>query len=236
MSGFCYCPSGNKSWLLAARANNRQLQDACNNFGNGLLATELESQDYKALGMCIPPVMEQYYSIGLNLLNENRRNKTCNASHPYVWNDGDDENDQRCVNGQPLMLPNSFPNDNLCHVASIKPGSLDLINNASWTRCNSLQSLICQVDSVNSSITFCKNVSTTTIETKQTSSSMSTTTTATTPATAITSNNSTPVIVGSISGVSLILLFLLLLFIFYKRVKTKRNASNNENQEKVYCK
>ena len=223
MSGLCYCLSGNKSWLLVARINNRQLQKACNNFGNGLLATELESQDYKALGKCMPPGMEQYYSIGLNLLNENIHRGFCNESHSYVWNDGDDENHQRCVNGLPLILPTSFPNDNLCHVASIKPGSLDLINNASWTRCDSLQSFICQVESVNSRITFCENVSTTTMS-------------KTISAPAIMSNNSTPVIVGSILGASLILLFLLLLFIFYKRVKTKRNASNNENQEKVYCK
>ena len=223
MSGSCYCPSGNKSWLLVARINNRQLQDACNNFGNGLLATELESQDYQALGMCIPPIMEQYYSIGLNLLNKDNRNDKCNDSHPYVWNDGDNGNHQRCVNGQPLMLPTSFPNDTLCHVASIKPGSLDLANNASWTRCDSLQSFICQVESVNSSITFCENVSTTTMP-------------KTISAPAIISNNNTPIIVGSILGVSLILLSLLLLVIFYKRVKTKRNASNKENQEKVYYK
>ena len=30
-----------------------------------MLAINLETQDYKALGFCQPPVMDQYYSIGL---------------------------------------------------------------------------------------------------------------------------------------------------------------------------
>ena len=234
MFRFCSCPSGNKSLLLVARNNPLMLPDACPNIGTGRqLATELESQDYKALGICLPPEIEQYYSIGLNLPNESNRN--CSESHPYNWNPGNGENVRRCVNGQPLILPNSFPNDTRCHLASIKPGSLDFIYDANLTRCNSLQYYICQVEAVNSNATRCENVSKTTIETKQISDSMSNTT-VTTSATAITSNNSTAIIVGSVLGVSIVLLFLLLLVIFCKRVKRKRNASNNKNQEVVYYK
>ena len=206
--------------LLVARNNTLRLPDACPNIGTGRqLATELESQDYKALGVCMPPVMKQYYSLGLNLRNKDNRN--CNKSHPYLWNPGNGGYNKRCVNGQPLMFPNGFPNDTRCHVASIKPGSLDLVDDATWTRCNSLQYYICQVEADNFNITSCENVSSTKIETKQT---------------AIMSNNSIAIILGPVLGVSAVLLFLLLLFIFYKKVKRKRNAPNNENQEEVYYK
>ena len=235
MFSLCFCPSGNKTLLLVARSNAVPFGNACTYVGTGRqLATELESEDYKALGICMPPEMEQYYSIGLTLPNESNRN--CSDSHPYNWNRGLGGIVQRCVNSEPLIFPNTFPQDTRCHVASIKPGSLDGIYSATWTRCDSLQYFICQVEAVNSSATRCENASTTRIETKHTSLSISTTTLVTTPATAITSNNSTAIIVGSILGVSVVLLFLLLSFIFYKKIKGKRNASNNKNQEAVHYK
>ena len=226
MFSSCYCPSGNKSLLLVARNDTKGFSNACDNIGTGLLATELETQDYQALGICRPPVMEQYYSIGLTLPNEMHRN--CSESHRYNWNPGNGGGGPRCVNGQPLLLPTSFPNSTRCHLASIKPGSFDLIYNANWTRCPTLQYYICQGEAVKSNISPCENVPTTRIETKQISLPMSTTATVTTPETTI--------IVVSVLGVSVVLLFLLLLFIFYKKVKRKRNASNYDNQEEVYYK
>ena len=224
----CYCPSGNQPLLLVARndTDTIKISNACNNIGTGLLATELEAQDYQALGICRPPVMEQYYSIGLILPNAMHRNRS--KSCRYNWSPGNAGDARRCVNGQPLILPTSFPDSNHCHSASIKPGSFDLIYNATWTRCRFLQYYICQVEADKSNIIPCENVSTPRIETKQTSSSMSTTATVATSETAI--------IVVSVLAVSVVQLFLLLLFIFYKKVKRKRNAPDDENQEEVYYK
>ena len=224
----CVCQSATKKFWVLAFKNIQNVIFPCVN--NTEFATNLETQDYEALGFCQPPLTDQYYSIGLRLPANRRK---CNSSsHPYFWRTRRIE-DVHCVDGSPLKLPRNFNGDQRCNLASVSPGSLDQIYNATWTHCNSVQYSICQLEKNASISNFCKNVSTTTAAT-----TAATSTTAATIATATTalSNNTTAIIIGSILGVFAVLLFSWLLHFFRKRNNAKRNASDNENHEEVYYK
>ena len=217
----CACQSATKNFLIVAFENIINSSFPCEN--DNELDVFLETEDYQALGFCQPPVMDQYYSIALRLPGANTENrKNCNSSHPYFWRTKINPK-LDCVDGSPLKLPRNFDDDQLCNLASVLPGSLDQIYNATWTRCNSVQYSICQLEKNSSVSSFCKNISTT---------STATIATTTTTITAL-SNNSTAIIIGSVVGAFVILLLVLLLRFFQKRHKTKRNASNKENHEEV---
>ena len=215
-------------------------------------AINLETQDYEALGFCQPPVMDQYYSIGLRLPNINTMNRRkCNSSHPYFWRTREIE-EIDCVDGSPLKLPRNFTGDQRCNLASVLPGSWDQIYNANWTRCNSVQYSVCELENNVSNPNFCKNASTpaatTTTSTPTTPTTPTTLTTATTATTGTTvmtgtiatttalSSNSTAIIIGSVLGVFAVLFLLWLLHFFCKRNNAKRRASDTEIHEEVYYK
>ena len=228
----CVCQSATKKFWVLAFKNIQNVTFPCRN--DTKFATNLETQDYEALGFCQPPVMDQYYPIGLRLpgINTTNRRKCNSSSHPYFWRTRKIE-DVHCVDGSPLNLLRNFNGDQRCNLASVSPGSLDQIYNATWVRCNSVQYSICQLERNASISKFCKNVSTTTAAT-----TAATSTTAATNATATTalSNNSTAIIIGSILGVFAVLLFSWLLHFFRKRNNAKRNTSGNKNHEEVYYK
>ena len=232
----CLCQSARKSFQIVALNNIATANSAC---GYNELAINLELQDYKALRVCQPPVMDQYYSISLRYPHESTRNReTCNETHPYFWRTKESQKTQ-CVNGSPLKLPVSILKEPYCNVASVLPGSLDQIYNGNWTRCMSVQYCICQLETFDKITKRCTNVSKTTAITTPapppttTNTTATTITTSTTSAKASQSNNNTAIIVGSVFGVFAVLLILLLLHLFRKRDKTKRNASHNKNQEDV---
>ena len=214
----CLCPSPTKLFQIVALKDKQKADSACGS--DNQLATNLEMQDYKALGICRPPVTDQYYSISLRFPhNDTGKRETCNQTHPYFWKAKESEETQQCVNGSPLKLPESILNYRYCNVASVLPGSLDHIYNGNWTRCMSVQYYICRLKTFDNAIRNCKNVSKTIAITTATSVKASP------------SNNNTAIIVGSVFGVFAVLLLLLLLHLFRKRNKTKRNASRTENQE-----
>ena len=207
-------------------------------------AVNLEAQDYEALKFCQPPVTNQYYSIGLRLPGINTKNRqVCNSSsHPYFWrNKRVREID--CVDGSLLELPRNFDGDRLCNFASVLPGSLNQIYNATWTRCTSVQYVICQLERNAAVSGVCENASTTTATTTTTPNIAKTPTTqtitaitATTQTTTTLSNNSTVIMIGSVLGVFVVLFLLWLLHFFRNRNNTKRNASDIEIHEEVYFK
>ena len=213
MVNSCVCQTTNQKLRIVANQNVTDLTLLC---GNDKLATNLDTQDYEVLGFCQPPVVNQYYSVGLRHPNINSTNSgTCNSSHRYFWSARKDEgNDINCVDGLPLELPRNFDGDRRCNLASVLPGSSNQIYNAKWTRCNSLQYSICQLEKNASVSNFCENVSTTTAL----------------------PNHSTAIIIGSVLGVFAVLFFLWLMHFFRKRNNSKRNASENENHEEVYNK
>ena len=229
----CSCQSANKKLWIVALQNITKLAYPCGNDAD--FAINLETQDYETLGFCQPPVMDQYYSIGLRLPHINSTNRVkCNSSHPYFWRNRRNEKID-CADGSPLELPRNFNGDQYCNLVSVSPGSLRQTYNATWTRCNSVQHVICQLER-NASITnFCKNASTPTATTT-TSTTTPTATTALTTATKATttitvlSNNSTAIIAGSVQ-VFVILLLVMLLHLFQKRNKTKTNASKKRNHK-----
>ena len=215
-SNSCICQSANKKFRIVAHENIKNSTFSCGN--DNELAINLETQDYEALGFCQPPVMDQYYSIGLRLPDSNTNNRgICNNSHPYFWRTRRNE-DVYCVDGSPLELPRNFSGSRRCNLASVLSGSLDQIYNATWVRCNSVQYSICQLERNASISKFCKNVSI--------STATATTTTAV-------SNNSVAIIVGSVLGVFAALFLLLLLRFFRKRKDAKTNSSDNEIHEEV---
>ena len=133
----CSCQSATSNFRIVAFENIQNLSFACGN--DSEIATNLDTQDYEALGFCQPPVMNQYYSIGLRLLDININNRgICNSSHPYYWRTRKNEI-IGCVDGLPLALPRNFGGDRRCNLASVLPDSLDQIYNANWTRCTSVQ-------------------------------------------------------------------------------------------------
>ena len=209
----CSCQSAKKTFGIVALENVSNLSILCVN--DNELAINLETQDYEALGFCQPPVSDQYYSIALRLPNINSTDSgRCNSSHPYFGHTIMSK-EIHCVDGSPLALPRNFDGNKRCNLASVLPGSLNQIYNATWTRCNSVQYFICQIER-NASITnFCKNVSTPKV---------------TTTITAL-SNNSTAIIIGSVLGVLVILFLVLLIHLFHKRNKTKTNASKKRNHK-----
>ena len=216
-SNSCVCQSANKKFRIVAHESIQNPNLLCRN--DTKLAINLETQDYEVLGFCQPPVINQYYSIGLRLPDINATNRArCNSSHPYFWRTRRNE-DIYCVDGSPLELLRNFNGDRRCNLASVLPGSLDKIYNATWTRCNSVQYSICQLERNASISNFCKNVSI----------SIETTTTAL-------SNNSTAIIIGSVLGVFAVLFLFLLLLFFRKRNDAKRNPSENGIHEEVYYK
>ena len=216
-SNSCVCQSANKKFWIVAHETIQNPNLLCRN--DTKLAINLETQDYEVLGFCQPPVINQYYSIGLRLPDINATNRArCNSSHPYFWRTRRNE-DIYCVDGSPLELLRNFNADRRCNLASVLPGSLDQIYNATWTRCNSVQYSICQLERNASISNFCKNVSI----------SIETTTTAL-------SNNSTAIIIGSVLGVFAVLFLFLLLLFFRKRNDAKRNPSENGIHEEVYYK
>ena len=214
LSKSCVCQSTYKTFQIVANQNVTDLPFLCVN--ESKLAINLETQDYEALGFCQPPVMDQYYSVGLRLPNDNSTNsQKCNSSHPYFWSARKTvENIIDCVDSLPLELPGNFDEDERCNLASVLPGSSDQIYNATWTRCNSVQYSICQLEKTASNSNFCENVSTTTAL----------------------PNNSTAIIIGSVLGVFAVFLFLCLLHLFRKRNNAQRNGSDNEARENVYNK
>ena len=230
ISSSCICQSANKKFRIVALENLQFPVFVCEN--DSKIATNLETQDYEALGFCQPPVMDQYYSIGLRLphINSTSRAK-CNTPHPYFWRTRRNE-EIVCVDGSPLELPRNFDGDRRCNLASVLPGSLSQIYNAAWTRCNSVQYAICQLER-NASITdLCKDVSppTATTTISRTTVTTAATKAATTTITAL-SNKSTAIIIGSVLGVLVILFLVLLLHLFQKKNKTKRNASKKRNHK-----
>ena len=235
----CVCQSTNKKFRIAAFNDTKAVALVCRNDFD--FATNLETQDYEALGSCQPPVTNQYYAIGLRLPNVNTTNrKECNSSHPYFWR-SQRNNKIVCVDGSPLELPRNFSGDQRCNLASVLPGSLQQIYNATWTRCPSVQYSICQLENNTSISGFCKNASTPTTTT--TTSTPTTPTTSTTPTTTGTiatatalSSNSTAIIIGSALGVLAVLFLLWLLHFFRKRNNARRSASDNEIHEEVYYK
>ena len=235
LSKSCVCQSTNKKLRIVAHENFTEGSFLCK---NDEFAINLEIQDYEALGFCKPPVMDQYYSIGLRLpdINTNNRGICNSSSHPYFWWTRRNE-EIDCVDGSPLKLPRNFDGDRYCNLASVLPGSLDQIYNANWTRCTSVQYSICQLER-NASITnFCKNASTPTATTTATSTTTPTATTTVTTAIKATatitalSNNSTAIIIGSVLGVLVILFLVLLLHLIQKRNKANRNASKKRNHK-----
>ena len=207
----CVCQSESKQFRIVTLKNMTNFNFSCGI--DNEIAINSETQDYKALGLCQPPVMNQYYSIGLripDITSANRRE--CNKTYPYFWRTRGSE-DIKCVNGSPLILPRKFDGDRRCNLASVLPGSLDQISNAKWTRCSSVRYSICQLERNASMLNSCKNVSTTT--------------------TTALSNNNTAIIIGSVSGVFVVLFLLWLLHFFRKRNNAKRNASENEVHEEV---
>ena len=243
----CVCQSTNKKFWIVALENKQNLALACGNDSD--LVVNLKTQDYKALGFCQPPVVDQYYSIGLKRPHTGTNNsKLCNSSHSYFWRNRRNQKID-CVDGSPLELP-KISNER-CNLASVLPGSLDQNHNANWTRCNSVQYSICELENNASNPNFCKNASTPTTPTKTTTTTTLTTPTAptapaiptmgTTPTTGTTattalSNNSTAIVVGSALGAFAILFLLWLLHFFRKRNNAKRSASDNEIYEEVYYK
>ena len=215
----CICQSAKKKFLMVAFENMQNFFSTCGM--DSEIAINLETPDYEALGFCQPPVIDQYYSIGLRLPDVSaKRRRICNSSsHPYFWRNRTSEV-KECVDGSPLDLPRNFEKDRRCHLASVSPGSLDQIYNATWTRCNSVQYAVCQSERNASISSVCKNVSTRTA-------------TLTTTTTTALSNNSTAIIIGSVSGVFIILFFVLMRLFFQKKNKTKRNVSNQQNHKKA---
>ena len=246
-SNSCVCRSSGKAFRIMTNENVTDVPSLCGNESE--LAVNLNTQDYEALGFCQSPVMGQYFSIGLILPNINASNREiCNSSDRYFWRN-DSSEEINCVDGLPLELPPSFDEDERCNLVSVLPGSLNQIYNATWTRCNSLQYSICQLESNTSISNLCKNVSTPTAIITTTTATTTTTTTATiitttttttttktTTATTALPNNSTAIIIGSVLGVFVVLFFLWLLHFFRKRNNAKRNASENETREEVYYK
>ena len=219
------CQSANKTFGIVALENVSNLSFSCGN--DNELAINLETQDYEALGFCQPPVSDQYYSIALRLPNNNsRKSGRCNSSHPYLGSTMTSK-EIHCVDGSPLALPRNFDRNKRCNLASVLPGSLNQIYNATWTRCDSAQYVICQIERNASIFNFCKNVSSPTATRTTVTTS---TATSTTPITAL-SNNSTAIIIGSVLGVLVILFLVLLLHLFHKRNKTKTNASKKRNHK-----
>ena len=220
----CSCQSANKKFRIVALESKKKFFSLCGN--DNKVAINLETQDYEALGFCQPPVMNRYYSIGLRLPDSNTTNrKRCHSSHPYFWRTSSSK-EIHCVDGSPLELPRNFDGDQYCNVASVLPGSLDQIYNATWTRCTSVQYSICQLER-NASITnFCKNLSTPTATTTTGTTAIKATTTIT-----ALSNNKTAIIIGSVSGVLVILFLVLLLHLIQKRNKANRNSSKKRNHK-----
>ena len=219
-SNSCVCQSTNKIFRIVAHENTKNSNFLCGN--DSEIAINLETQDYEALGLCQPPVMDQYFSIGLRFPDINTDNRGfCNSSHPYFWRTRRNEAIY-CVDGSPLELRRNFNGDRRCNLASVLPGSLDQIYNATWTRCNSVQYSICQLERNASIFNFCKNVST----------AIPSTTTATT----VLSSNITAIITGSVLGVFAVIVLLWLLIFFRKRNNLRRNASDHGSDEEVYYK
>ena len=229
----CVCQSTNKIFWIVAYEKVRNLTSLCGNESE--LAINFNTQDYEALGFCQPPVMDRYYSVGLRLPSVNSKSRgKCNNSHRYFWSARKTEdNEIDCVDGSPLELPRNFDEDERCNLASVLPGSLNQIYNANWTRCNSTQYSICQLEKDTFNSSDCISVSTpsATIITE----TATTATTITTATTAL-SNNNTAIIIGSVLGVFAVLFLLWLLHFFRKRNNAKRNASDNEKHEEVYNK
>ena len=224
----CVCQSTNKKFWILAFENIQDLSFVCGN--DSKIATNLETQDYEALGFCQPPVSDQYYSIGLRLPHINSTNSLrCNSSHPYF---GRAARIEGCVDGSPLELPRNLAGDQRCNLASVLPGLLSQIYNPTWTRCNFVQYAICQLER-NAFITdFCKDVSpSTATTTTSTATTIATTATkATTTTITALSNSSIAIIAGSVQ-VFVILLLVMLLHLFQKRNKTNRNASKKRNHK-----
>ena len=227
ISDSCVCQSANKNFRIVTLETTTKSNLSCGN--DNKIAINLEDEDYQALGFCQPPVMDQYYSIGLRLPDSNANNRgICNSSLRYFWRTRESEK-VNCVDGSPLQLPKNFPGDRRCNLASVLPGSMSKIYNASWTRCSSVQYSICQLEKNASIFNFCKNVSTTTATTTTATTTTATTTTATTAL----SNNSTAIIIGSVLGVFVVFFFSLLLHFFRKKNNAKRKASDNQIYDEV---
>ena len=102
------------------------------------LAINLENQDYEAIRFCQPPVVDQYYSIGLRLrdISTTCREK-CSNLHSYFWKKRSNK-EIDCVNNLPTDFPKNFDGNRYYKLASVFPGRFDQIYNATWTRCTSV--------------------------------------------------------------------------------------------------
>ena len=208
MSGTCLCPSSTKASFLLNSTIIR-LKNACK-YKNSVVANELTTEDYKAIGNCLAPVQKSYairltYNPSIKCANNN--------AHPYFW--GQNNGEMGCVNGQPLKLPTSFEENDRCHLAVIMPGSSNNVFTAKWTRCNKTHSYICQLQSDNAKVVLCNNATT----------SITTTTTTTTTTTASITNTSAPVIAGSVLGVLGFFFLLLLCYFLYNKNKMQTGSS-----------
>ena len=199
-SNSCVCKSATKTFWIVTLENTANSTLACGN--DNEIAINLETQDYEALGFCQPPVMDQYYTTGLRLPDSAANNRgKCNDSRSYFWRNNIHK-EIECVDGLPLKLPRNFDGNQRCNLASVLPGSMGQIFNAKWTRCNSVQYSICQLETNASDFKLCNNVSTT--------------------ATTDLSNSSTAIIIGSVLGVFVVLVLSCLLHFFCKKNNAKK--------------
>ena len=177
----CICSSNNESFVLTSTDTN--LITACMN-SNFDIVQNLQSQDYEAIGDCIPPNQNPY---GIRLIfNPDREICRDNNTHPYFWGPG--QNAKTCVSGQPLNLPGIAQNKSDCHLVTINPGSFSAIfDSAELSRCNIPRPYVCRPQKFPTNLSACKTLQ------------------------KATKNSATPTIVGSALGAFVIFVLLLLL-------------------------
>ena len=222
MSDSCLCTSGSKWFLL--NSSMQILRNACG-YDNTEVAQNLLRQDYEAVGNCIPLAQRTY---AIRLTYNTPRKCGNNGTHPYFW--GRSRDASECVNGKPLSLPFNFE-ENSCHLAVITPGSFNNIFNANWIRCNATKPYICQLQTNNSHINRCKQVTTTSSNIASSSVYVTSSNNAINNVTATSSAYITAISVGTSLGVVGLFLFLLLCYFLYKRKNTHSNSSDKSNQE-----
>ena len=215
----CLCLSDRKVFLL--NTTSVRLRDACPNESGMKVAQNLLRQDYEALGNCVPPEANSYaIRLTYNPIKICKNNDT----PPYFWGRIDD--DQPCVDGQPLSLP-SVQDRKGCHLATIIPGSSGRIfNETNLTRCIVSQPYICQLEN-NQSFPLCTSLK----EIKLTTTATTTTAVA---ATTTIQNNVTVIAVGSVLGVLALALILFLIYLCCNRDETKRNTDKSDEHENYH--
>ena len=137
MSDSCLCISGSKLFLL--NSSVQILRNACG-YDNTEVAQYLLRQDYKAIGICVPPEQRTY---AIRLTYSPPQKCENNGTHPYFWGRSSDASVR--VNGKPLSLPSEIEEENSCHLAVITPGSFNYIIDANWMRCDATKPYLCQL-------------------------------------------------------------------------------------------